>query len=70
MGADFLCLKGIDHLFARYESSQTSRADLVQMDALINHLLSIQILYNLFIKEDIPAKARQEAERLGWRIPL
>ena len=70
MEADILCPKGVDHLFARYESPQTSRADLVQMDALINHLLSIQILHNLFIKEDIPAKARQEAERLGWRIPL
>ena len=68
MEADFLCLKGVDHLFARYENPQTSRADLVPMDALINHLLSIQILYNPFIKEDIPARSRQEAKRFGWRI--
>ena len=38
------------------------------MDAVINHLLGVQMLHRMFVAEDVPALARREAERLGWRV--
>jgi len=40
----------------------------VQMDAVINHLLGVQMLHRMFVAEDVPALARREADRLGWRV--
>ena len=38
------------------------------MDAVINHLLGVQMLHRLFVAADIPELARQEADRLGWSV--
>ena len=46
----------------------TTDAERVQMDALINHLLGVQMLHRMFVAEDVPALARREADRLGWRV--
>lgn len=35
----------------------------VQLDALLNHLLSVQHLHRQFVAADMPHKA----EELGWR---
>ena len=65
--AGLLSLQGVRSLFARHEDPATTDADRVQMDAVINHLLGVQMLHRMFIASDVPALARQEADRLGWR---
>ena len=40
------------------------------MDAVINHLLGVQMLHRMFVASDLPELARQEADRLGWRTPV
>jgi asparagine synthase (glutamine-hydrolysing) len=64
--AGLLSTDGVRNLFARHDDPATSDADRVQMDAVINHLLGVQMLHRMFIASDIPAKARSMADELGW----
>lgn len=57
---------GVARLMARHEHPDTSAAERVQMDAVINHLLGVQILHAHFVAADIPAQAQAKAEALGW----
>ena len=57
----------VSTLFARYHQAATPVAEQVQLDAMINHLLSVQILYEHFIAADIPKVAEERAKKLGWR---
>jgi asparagine synthase (glutamine-hydrolysing) len=66
--AGLLSAEGVRDLFARHEDPATTDADRVQMDALINHLLGVQMLYRMFIAADVPAQARQKADALGWHV--
>lgn len=68
--AGLLDKEGVKELFERHEDPQTSDADRVQMDALINHLLGVQMLHRLFVENDVPAQARQMAEDLNWKVPV
>ena len=68
--AGLLSKSGVKALFDRHDSPETTEADRVQMDAVINHLLGVQMLHRMFVATDVPQQARQEAERLGWRIPV
>ena len=68
--AGMLSKNGVRALFDRHDSPETTEADRVQMDAVINHLLGVQMLHRMFVAADVPQQARQEAERLGWRIPV
>src|SRR5690606_38565004 len=45
---------GIAGLFQRLEDPDTDAASLVQLDALINHTLGVQILHEHFVQQDIP----------------
>ena len=67
--AGLLSTAGVRALFARHENPATTDAERVQMDAVINHLLGVQMLHRMFVAADVPAQARQEADRLGWRTP-
>ena len=58
---------GIQALFRLHEDPATSAETQVQLDAVINHLLGVQILHRQFIAGDIPQRAQQRAEQLGWR---
>jgi asparagine synthase (glutamine-hydrolysing) len=49
-----------------FSDPSSEHATLVQLDAIINHLLGIQILHRSLIDADIPKLARQKAESLGW----
>ena len=66
--AGLLSKAGVRALFARHEDPATTDAERVQMDAVINHLLGVQMLHRMFVAEDVPALARREADRLGWRV--
>jgi asparagine synthase (glutamine-hydrolysing) len=58
---------GVAALFARHDDPATSPATRVQLDAVINHLIGVQIMHQLFVAADVPAQARELADRLGWR---
>ncbi len=61
-----LSYEGVTRLFEKHEHPQTSVAEKVQMDAIINHLLGVQILHKHFIAQDIPKLAEERARSLGW----
>lgn len=65
--AGLLDAEGVATLFKLHEAPDTSAATQVQLDAVINHLLGVQILYQHFIVSDIPALARRKAQALGWQ---
>ena len=58
----------MEKLFAIHEDPNTTSATQVQLDAVINHLLSVQILHEQFIATDVPKQAQQRAESLGWVV--
>lgn len=68
--ADAGCLDpaGVAALFALHDAPDTSRDTQVQLDAVINHLLGVQILHRHFVATDVPAQARRRADELGWRV--
>ena len=61
-----LSYEGVEDLFRRHDLPGTSAAEKVQMDAVINHLIGVQILHKHFVETDIPVLAQQRAQELGW----
>ena len=57
----------VQGIFNRYSHTETPVAEQVQLDAIIDHLLSVQILHEHFIASDVPQIARDRANSLGWR---
>jgi asparagine synthase (glutamine-hydrolysing) len=57
---------GVRELFELHENPNTSVATQVQLDAVINHMLSVQIMHKHFVKTDVPELAMQRAEQYGW----
>ena len=57
---------GVRALFALHEDEGTGAATRVQLDAVINHMLGVQILHKHFIASDVPKFARARAAQLGW----
>ena len=66
--AGLLDSQGVEALFAIHESPDTSTATQVQLDAVINHMLSVQMMHKQFVAADIPTQARQTADKLDWTI--
>jgi len=64
--AGLLSFEGVSKLFEKHELPETSAAEKVQMDAIINHLLGVQILHEHFVAKDIPKLAEERANALGW----
>ncbi|NEP17523.1 MAG: asparagine synthase (glutamine-hydrolyzing) [Leptolyngbya sp. SIO4C1] len=57
----------VSALFERYHQPDLPVAAQVQLDAMINHLLSVQILHEHFIAADLPQAARARSQQLGWQ---
>jgi asparagine synthase (glutamine-hydrolysing) len=57
---------GVNALLALHKAEETPLSTKVRLDAVINHLLGVQILHQHFIATDVPALARQRAQTLGW----
>jgi asparagine synthase (glutamine-hydrolysing) len=55
-------------VFDLHEDDATEIATKVQLDAVINHLIGVQVLHSHFIEQDVPLQAKKEAERLGWQV--
>ncbi|MGD8639562.1 MAG: asparagine synthase C-terminal domain-containing protein, partial [Gammaproteobacteria bacterium] len=66
--AGLLSAAGVKQLFETHEHPDTSAATQVQLDAVINHLMSVQILHKHFVVTDMPRYAQQRAEELGWIV--
>ncbi|MGI8739313.1 MAG: asparagine synthase (glutamine-hydrolyzing) [Gammaproteobacteria bacterium] len=64
--AGLLNAAGVKTLFDLHEQKGTDAATRVQLDAVINHLLGVQILHRRFVVEDVPAQARRRAAELEW----
>lgn len=64
--AGLLDREGVRALFALHEQPAAVAATQVRLDAIINHLLGVQILHEHFIATDVPAQARARAAELGW----
>lgn len=61
-----LSYEGIEDMFRRHDLPETSVAEKVQMDAVINHLIGVQVLHRHFVETDVPALAHRRAQELGW----
>ncbi|RPF77077.1 MAG: asparagine synthase (glutamine-hydrolyzing) [Synechococcus sp. TMED155] len=59
---------GVQQLLQRHADPRTPAAEMVQLDAMVNHLLGVQILHKLFVEADLPAQARQAADSRGWHV--
>lgn len=66
--AGLLDYQSVQNLLAEVQSDDTSRARNVQLDAIINHMLGVQIIHEKFIKSDLPSLAAKQAQSLGWVI--
>lgn len=66
--AGLLDKDGVEALFKLHEAPDTSAATQVQLDAVINHMLGVQVMHEHFIANDIPAMAKKKAAELGWTV--
>jgi asparagine synthase (glutamine-hydrolysing) len=64
--AGLLDLDGVQAIFQQHQADSTAVSQRVQLDAVINHMLSVQILHDHFVKTDVPQQARHRAAELGW----
>jgi asparagine synthase (glutamine-hydrolysing) len=64
--AGILDLAGVRALFDLHSAPDTTPATRVQLDAIINHLIGVQILHRQFVARDLPGQAMGFADRLGW----
>jgi asparagine synthase (glutamine-hydrolysing) len=60
--------EGVQELLKRHRSAETPAHERVQLDAMVNHLLGVQILHKLFVQTDVPAQAQQAADARGWHV--
>ncbi|SFM47492.1 asparagine synthase (glutamine-hydrolysing) [Ectothiorhodospira mobilis] len=58
---------GVKALFDLHQAKDTTASTQVQLDAVINHMIGVQVLHHQFVAQDIPRLARRKAESLGWR---
>lgn len=66
--AGLLDFKGVRELFDYHEAPDTSASAKVRLDAVINHMLGVQIMHRHFVETDVPALARKRAKEFGWKV--
>jgi asparagine synthase (glutamine-hydrolysing) len=64
--AGLLDAEGVRAIFELHEAADTTPATRVQLDAVINHLIGVQVLHGQFVEADLPRRALESANRLGW----
>lgn len=64
--ADLLDYDEVVRTFERHRDDTVPNEERVQLDAVINHMLGVQVLHHHFIATDVPAQAQQRAQELGW----
>jgi asparagine synthase (glutamine-hydrolysing) len=64
--AGLLDVEGVQAIFREHQHPDTPVSKRVQLDAVINHMLSVQILHSQFVAADVPQRAKEKANQLGW----
>lgn len=64
--AGLLDAAAVQTILERHGDTATPVAERVQLDAVINHMLSVQILHNHFVANDVARQAQADAKRYGW----
>lgn len=64
--AGLLNFEQVEALFALHDDPAITADVQVQLDAVINHMLGVQILHKFFVQTDVPAEAAKRAQALGW----
>ncbi|NMF83576.1 asparagine synthase (glutamine-hydrolyzing) [Nodosilinea sp. P-1105] len=59
----------VQAVLKRHQDEATPVAERVQLDAVINHLLSVQILHQQFVAQDVTQLAQAKAQEVGWSAP-
>lgn len=54
--------------FERHQDDNVPNEERVQLDAVINHMLGVQVLHHHFVATDVPKQAQQRASELGWKV--
>ncbi|RLP53914.1 MAG: asparagine synthase, partial [Ketobacter sp.] len=65
--AGLLDYDGIRALIDGHEDPSMDRDTKVQLDAVLNHVLGVQLLHHHFVEQDLPKLAQQRADELGWK---
>lgn len=65
--AGLLDYQAIQTLLNGHSDGSMDRETKVQLDAVLNHVLGVQLMHHHFIEQDIPALAAKRAGELGWR---
>lgn len=66
--AGILDYSAIENLIQQHDDPHLSNDSKVQMDAVINHILGVQLLHHHFVAQDIPKLAAQRAKDLNWLV--
>ena len=64
--AGLLDIQGVRAIFKLHDAEDTTASKKVQLDAVINHLIGVQVLHKHFIEQDVPALAQRRAAELKW----
>ena len=64
--AGLLDYQAIETLLNNHENPAMDNETKVQLDAMINHILGVQLLHHHFVAQDVPKFAAQRAEALNW----
>ena len=66
--AGWLDSAGVRKLFALHEHPDSKPETLVQLDAVINHMLGVQIMHEHFIATDVSKLAAERAAQYAWSV--
>jgi asparagine synthase (glutamine-hydrolysing) len=66
--AGLLDRDGVASLFALHDDPNITAATQNKLDAVINHMIGIQVLHRHFVATDVPQQARARAQELGWSV--
>ena len=66
--AGLLDYQAIQAMLDSHEDPAMDRETKVQLDAVINHVLGVQLLHHHFVAQDVPNLAARRAVELGWQV--
>lgn len=65
--AGLLDAAAVAQILRQHSDPNTPNADRTRLDAIINHMLSVQMMHQQFVAADLPQLGRDRARELGWQ---
>ncbi|BAU10650.1 asparagine synthase [Leptolyngbya sp. NIES-3755] len=65
--AGLLDATAVDQVLQRHADPNTPLSTRTQLDGIINHLLSVQLLHQQFVAADLPGLAKERSQSLNWQ---